>query len=257
MLRTILAILALSLSMPLLAQKSAEGPRANHYLDHLVLGIDDLEKGVDDVQRLTGVQPKFDGRDTRLGTQSAVIGLGGEAFLEIMAPDPKADPSAIDPELKALFLDRLATFESLTPFRWAVGSTNLEKTKWLARRAGSHTTDAADGSRQRGWGRTVDWTWMRVYRPESRVTPLFVQWSADTRPPQHRAPDGCTLDGLEIYSRNFKSIQALLTALQIDAEPIGSDNDSLKFMLECNGSEVVFEPVSLIETKPVPRPLGQ
>ena len=253
MTRTIVALIALSLSMPLPAQDSVEGPRANHYLDHLVLGINDLDTGMDEVQRLTGVRPKFDGRDAQLGTHSAVIGLGDMAFLEIMAPDPEADSSAIDAELKPRFVDRLANFDDLTPFLWAIGTGNLEKTRWFARRAGSRTSDIRSGSRKRSWGRTVEWLWVGVDRPESRVMPLFVQWHADTQAPQERAPDGCELTRLEINTRNFKSVQTLLAAMQIDADPFGADDDSMRFTLECEGREVVFEPVSLIESLPIPR----
>lgn len=257
MTRTILAVIAMTLSMPLTAQDKVEAPRANHYLDHLVLGINDLDKGMDEVRRLTGVRPKFDGRNAQFGTHSAVIGLGETAFLEIMAPDPEADASAIDPELKSRFVDRLANFDGLTPFLWAIGTGNLEKTKWFARRAGSHTYEIRSGSRKRGWGRTVEWSWAGVERPESRVMPLFVQWDADTQAPQERAPDGCELKLLEINSRNFKSVQTLVAAMQIDADPFGADDDSMRFTLECEGREVVFEPVSLIETKPIPKLPGQ
>lgn len=244
--RKSLAVLAaLWISNPLSAQQTEPEERANHYVDHLLLAINDLERGVEEVKRLTGVRPRFDGRDAQLGTRSSVIGLGGEAYLEIIAPDPKADPAAIDPELKPLILDRVAKFDSLTPFLWVIGTGNLERTLLFARRAGSRPSEIYQGMRKRSWGRRLDWTWARVWRPDSRVTPVFMQWGAETKPPQSRAPEGCELTGLKINSRNFKSLHTLIATTQVEAEVEGSEEDSLRFTLQCRGEEVVFEPVSL------------
>lgn len=249
---TLLILIALSFSMHLQAQLDPGVQRANHYIDHIVLGISDLDTGVEQVEKLTGVRPRFDGRDAKLGTQSAVILLGTDSFLEILAPDPKADPELIDAELKPLILDKLAGMESLTPFTWAVGSENLERSQWFARRAGSRTSEIEAGMRKRGWGRTVDWTWSRVTRPETRVMPLLVQWSSEGKKPQDYAPEGCSLKQLHLNSRTFKSVHALLATMQIDAEVEANDVESMSFTLECDQGEVNFEAVPL--TQPVDKP---
>lgn len=224
---------------------SAAAQRSNHYLDHVVLGIDDLDKGIEALERITGVTAKFDGRDARLGTQSAVIGLGERAFLEIMAPDPKADPARVDPQFKSMVLDRLEGFESLTPFSWAIGTSNFERSKALARRAGSYVSDIEPGTRKRGWGRRTDWTWAHVTRPHSNVMPIFVQWDQDTKPPQERAPEGCRLDQLRLHARVFKSVHTLLAAMQVDVEVEGTDQESIDLVLACPGGEVIIEGAAL------------
>lgn len=249
MLRTFPLLLALAISPGLSAQNIAPeaGPepemtvRANHYLDHVVLGIDDLDKGIEALEQLTGVRAKFDGRDARLGTQSAVIGLGDNAFLEIMAPDPKADPARVDPKYKPMTLDRLETFDTLTPFLWAIGTNNLERTRWFARRAGSYPSGIDSGTRARGWGRSSEWTWAHVTRPHTYVMPIFVQWNADTRPPQDRAPEGCRLVQLKLYPRIFKTVHLLLAAMQVDVEAEGAETESIHLSLECPKGEVLIE----------------
>lgn len=243
--RTLLLLFALTVSPGIWAQgpgtDSAEVQRANHYLDHVVVGIDDLDKGIEALQRMTGVTAKFDGRNARLGTQSAVIGLGEHAFLEIMAPDPKADPALIDPEVRPMILDRLQGFETPTPFFWAIGTSNFERSKALARRAGSYVSDMQAGTRKRGWGRSSDWTWAHVTRPQSYVMPLFVQWDQDTKPPRERAPEGCRLDQLKLHARLFKSVHTLLAAMQVDVEVAASDRESIDLILACPGGEVIIE----------------
>jgi len=245
--RTTLVLLALlAISSSLAAQTEGQTQRANHYLDHVVIGINDLDQGVKEIERITGVRPKADGRDPQLGTHSAVIGLGDKSFLEIIAPDPKADPALIEAELKPLFVDRLERFESLTPFSWAIGTSNLDKTVLFARRSNIRTSEPLPGSRKRSWGRQTRWVWTRVFRPESYVMPLFVQWDTDTRPPQDRAPKGCALLGLKVYSRTYKSVLSLIATMQVEVESEGAEEESISFSLDCPRGEVVFEGISLM-----------
>lgn len=243
--RTLLLLFALTVSPCIWAQgpatDSADVQRSNHYLDHVVVGIDDLDKGIEALQRMTGVRAKFDGRDARLGTQSAVIGLGARTFLEITAPDPRADPALIDPDVRPMILDRLEGFETLTPFSWAIGTSNFERSIALARRAGSYVSDIEPGTRKRGWGRRTDWAWAHVTRPHSYVMPRFIQWDQDTKPPNERAPEGCRLDQLKLHARLFKSVHTLLAAMQVDVEVEGTSQESIDLVLECAGGEVIIE----------------
>ena len=57
-------------------------------LDHLVYGVDDLQKGMARFEALTGVKPALGGRHDGLGTHNAIVSLGGGAYFEIIAPDP-------------------------------------------------------------------------------------------------------------------------------------------------------------------------
>ena len=225
-----------------------EDQRANHYIDHIILAVNDLDKGMDEVHRLTGVKPREDGSNAQLGTRSAVIALGPRTYLEIMAPDPEADMAQTDPDLRPLVLDTIRGFESLTPFMWVIGTENMALSRTLARRVSIHTQDPLRGERQKGWRRGYEWDWTWIYRPESRVTPWFVQWPEDARRPGDRAPGDCTLSELRAFSKNYKSVQGLIAATQVEAVPVGADEDALQFTLECNGEEIVFGPVELTET---------
>lgn len=235
----------LAASLLVCASVSAQEPdltrRSNHYLDHVVLGINDLDTGIRNLELLTGVEARFDGRDPQMGTQSAVIGLGEKGYLEIIAPDPKADPADIDADLKVRVLDRLAGMESLTPFQWVIGTSNMERTAAIARRAGSRFSAVREGTRKRGWGKGYEWSWARVDLPESAVTPQFISWNEDSKLPQDRAPDGCELTYLQLNSRTFKSLHTLLAAMQIEADAKGAEKESMSFSLECSRGEVVFE----------------
>ena len=243
--KILLMLFLIFFCQPLVAQQADIERRSNHYLDHIVLGINDLDTGIDSLQQLTGVKAKFDGRNARQGTQSAVIGLGDKTYLEIVAPDPKADPEDIDPDLKTLILDRLQNFESLTPFQWVIGTSNMVRTEAIASRAGSRFSELREGNRKRGWGKGYQWSWARIDRPESLVTPLFIHRDEDGKRPQDRAPDGCSLSLLQLNSRTFKSLHTLVAAMQMDAETVAAEQESMSFSLDCPTGEVVFEAVAL------------
>ena len=58
-------------------------------LDHLILGVRDLDRGIDELENLTGVRASRGGRHQGLGTHNALISLGIRTYLEILAPDPE------------------------------------------------------------------------------------------------------------------------------------------------------------------------
>src|SRR5690349_13938676 len=73
------ALLALMMSV------SAQTPVSNG-LDHILIGVPDLEQGIAAFRKGTGVTPVRGGHHPGRGTENALVSLGDFGYLEIIAP---------------------------------------------------------------------------------------------------------------------------------------------------------------------------
>ena len=91
-------------------------------VDQVILGTSDLDKAVDDFEKMTGVRPVWVTSMNGAGTKSARIGFEECAYLEIIGPDPKQEDTPFSKALAEL------PAGEMVPIHYAV---RLEKSKDL------------------------------------------------------------------------------------------------------------------------------
>lgn len=100
-------------------------------IDHVVYAVADLGAGVEELARRLGVRPAAGGRHAGRGTHNALLGLGGGAYLEVIALDPSqpAPPEPLPFAIDRLRLPRLAG--------WAWRTDDIERDAAAARARGA------------------------------------------------------------------------------------------------------------------------
>jgi len=183
-------------------------------LDHLLYAVPDLLAGVERFAERTGVRPVAGGSHPG-GTANYLLGLGPTAYLEIIGPDPEADPETRQRavELELLDVPRLAG--------WAVHPDDIDEAVRKARASGYDPGDVAPMSRRTPDGRLLEWRLTRWDEP-ARVDPVpfLIDWGDAAHPAASGSP-GAGLRSLTAVHPEPRALLAKLAALgvELDVEP--------------------------------------
>jgi hypothetical protein len=130
-------------------------------IDHVIVGIDSLERGIALLRDFTGLTAVYGGAHPGRGTHNALLSLGEGKYLELLAPNPKepvSSPMAAE----------LARYRALTPVGFAMRATNAESLAVVFAGRGLTQGSVRPGSRARPDGSTLRWK-------------SFTPWGADNR----------------------------------------------------------------------------
>lgn len=223
-------------------------------IDHLVYGVPELAPAVARLQALLGVAPAAGGRHEGRRTHNALLALGDDVYLEVIAPDlEQPEPAAPRPfGLNDLTAPRLITFAvHAAPRRppagegrqqrgaadQAAGGTGqpgsgapppqppqpeqagpaarLERWRRQAVERGYDPGPVTAGGRRRPDGTLLSWhLCQHPELPFGGVVPFLIDWG--TAPsPAAAAPPGCLLLALEAIHPDAPAVRAALRALQV------------------------------------------
>ncbi len=190
---------------PLLTWAANEVPSL---LDHFILGCDDLDRGIDFVEKHTGVRAAFGGVHPGRGTRNALLSLGEQKYLEIMAPDPAQKRTPQIPRLRELKEPHIVG--------WAVHPADVTQLAAHLREAAVAFKDPQPGSRQRPDGKVLHWRSLTLNDDHDGLLPFFIEWSADSLHPSADAPKGCRLVHFGAVAPQPDDLAKLVALLQID-----------------------------------------
>jgi hypothetical protein len=192
----------------------------------LVFATLDLDRGVEHIEDLLGVRPTPGGRHLGRGTHNALLALGADVYLEIIAPDPEQpDPSTP----RAFGLDRLKEPGLVA---WAAGTNDVDSVRARAEASAILLGSAQNGSRQRADGVMLSW---RYTDPATVVAdgliPFFIDWGKSPHPAL-TAPQGARLVALRAEHPDPASLQRQLQLLEIQMSVIRGRRPSLVAVID-------------------------
>jgi catechol 2,3-dioxygenase-like lactoylglutathione lyase family enzyme len=210
--RSFIAVVAGAACAPLLTSAATEVPSQ---LDHILLGCNDLERGIDFVEQRAGVRPAVGGVHPRRGTRNALLSLGERRYLEVIAPDPQQDQNHVE-QFAFKTLAHLKELSSPHLIGWAAHPSDLERFSALLRDAGFAFLGPWPGSRQRPDGKLLQWKSLNLKDDQGGLLPFFIEWSADSIHPSADAPKGCRLARFSAVTPNPAALNKIIDLLQLD-----------------------------------------
>ena len=189
-------------------------------LDHIILGMDDLDRGVAWMEERTGVRAIFGGIHPGRGTRNALLSLGPRCYLEIIAPDPQQSSLAWFTQIRSMKEPKLLT--------WAAHTSDLAALARNAMAAGFPIDGPHDGARTRPDGKVLRWQIFRLRDDWGGLLPFFIEWGRESVHPSTDAPAGCQLGCLQLESPNPQELAHACQSLSVEASVERGDKPGLR-----------------------------
>jgi esterase/lipase len=200
-------------------------PRVSHVVDHLIVGIGDLDRGMALFEQLSGVRPVYGGAHPGRGTHNALVALGETTYLEIVAP--------VDPEKPPSDFESLRGVQVLLPIGWAVNSSNLARSSQALERAGLRLSESRAGGRERPDGSMLRWKVAALVEPEVALAPFLIEWADGSAHPAATSPRGCRIQAVMFESPEPAPLRRVIEALDLDALVEPGAAPRIGFELHC------------------------
>lgn len=194
-------------------------------VDHLVYAVPNLEKAIADLEKLMGVAPVMGGRHRSQGTHNALVHLGNQTYLEIIAADPENDTFSGE---RWMGLD-LITTPKIT--RWAVRSNDLNRDRAYLKTVDPRLGDLKGGKRKKPDGTELKWkATVTLPDPEVEILPFVIDWKGSDHP-TNSLPQHCRLIKLEGMHPTPWMVETAVNSLNVDMK-IGVAEPSIKATIE-------------------------
>ena len=179
-------------------------------IDHLVYAAPDLAAAVAEVEERLGVRAQAGGQHIGLGTRNALLALGTQTYLEIIAPDP-GQPEPPGPRPFGIDGVRRGGLAG-----WALACDDIDAAVARARSHGYDPGEVTGGQRTEPTGTVLRWR-LTPGATAGGLVPFLISWG-DTEHPARSAPHGLTLEAFHLEHPDPASLAPLLTALGADVE---------------------------------------
>jgi len=184
-------------------------------IDHIAYAVPNLKEGCQYLEKLLGCEILGGGRHLNNGTHNALINLGNEIYLEILAVDTKNE------DIKGPRWMGVDLISSPRVTRWALKSSNLASDLAALKKYNTDLGNSFKGSRKKQDGTILKWNMaLPLPAPAVEIAPFAVDWK-DSIHPTKSLPNECQLLSLElrhptpsIYHNLFRELDIALSINQ-------------------------------------------
>jgi hypothetical protein len=226
--RSFLVLGGMALAVPSILRAEVRAVPSD--IDHVLLGVSDLDHGIAWVEQRTGVRAAVGGVHPGRGTRNALLALGPRCYLEIIAPDPQQPLLPAAQPLTAMHEPRL--------FNWAVHTEDIEAAAKRAVAAGFAIEGVAGGSRTRPDGKILRWKTCRLKDDRGGMLPFFIQWDRESVHPSEDAPGGCSLSRFWSKAPSVREMEGQYRGLGVDVAVVQAEKPTLQATLKTPKGEV-------------------
>ncbi len=204
-----------------------------HELDHLLWQERDLREGETRFAELTGVTPAYGGPHAEGGTHNSLLSLGGERYLELIAPNPE------HPGTGGL-LENVPPDAAPGLFTFAVKAADLDLVERLARASGLEVLRQRGGRTTPG-GETLTWETLTLKNHDfGGFVPFLIRWG-EVAHPSGTAPPGCERLEFSAFHPRHQELAELYAALKVEVPVFGAKQPRLRATLQTPKGRTVLE----------------
>ncbi len=157
-------------------------------IDHLVYGVPDLDQAIHHFNAVYGIAPIRGGKHKHKGTHNAIINLGNECYLELLAIDKE---NTIITGNRWMGMDFV---ENAKITRWAIKSKDVSSDVEVIKKVNPALGTLGNGLRITESGNTLSWEMsMPLANPEVELIPFLINWSESGHHPTHNLDVQCEL----------------------------------------------------------------
>lgn len=227
-----LALCCLAVMASCTTGPSATPPLA--HIDHIIVGVADLDAGIAELERVTGVRASYGGEHPGRGTRNALMSLGDDTYLELLAPDPAQQPADKD-ELR-----ELQALARPTPIGWAVSGRNEPELRAALAAKGFRLSPAAPGSRRKPDGSILRWLTFGYEDFDDPLAPFFIFWADPALHPSRTSAGGCSLTEIVIHHSRADPLREAIAPLRLDVVTAAGPRARMRVRLRCGNGDVVL-----------------
>jgi len=204
------------------------------HIDHIVYAVQNLEEACDYLESTLEVKPIFGGYHKTKGTKNALLNLGDNCYLEILAVD-KANDSITGSRWMGVDLIKETRIT-----RWAINSNSLVDDQQKLREYNENMGEIFGGSRETPNGGLLQWEMiLPLALPTIELAPFMVNWSQSSIHPTEALANECSLIGIDFYQTKAESTEKLFTDLGINTQIHQSTESKIVIQIKTPSGKII------------------